>query len=292
MKARQANAVKKQLEKLGVQVLAPTTNDKGDVYGFFASVPLAVLRTADYQRIESKGQVNKLVSIWDDASAEALSVSFRDNKLFIFNGNHRRLAAEKMGRTHLYAHVLIGLTYQQEAQQFFNLNNVPRGMAGWVSFMASYNAGNGDYKKLLELVEKHRLTTPFSEGIERNKDADIKSPTQLLAPFNLGGFQLVEAVLKVYDQAWRDGNGTRRNGLIQLGKDTALARGLSRFLWHHHINGDLKWKTIKQQLKVWKPAELQNVAKDIKVVRVDQHQFRSALEEIFQVGPAILKFAA
>lgn len=269
-----------QLRKLGCKIMAELCRMDGTIYAYLCEIPLDLCRDdATYQRTTSRTQVYKLRQRWMDEACDPLAVSLRDNWLWVFNGNHRRAAAIEEEIVSLYAFVHVGLTENQEAKLFYELNDAPRRMSGWTAFKSAYNAGSSIHRQLIDIADKYRLTTPISPGISRCCDADIKSPTYLLDPYRRGGFKLTDSVCKVLDRCWRVDN-TRRTDLEEGAKDTALIRGLAVFL----KETQLPWNRLELTLRSNRPDYVRELAKKRKTKRTDLRQYCEALCEVFGVS--------
>ena len=276
----------KALRKKGVKVHQPLLDENG-IYAYFCEVPFLELGLAGYQRGLKLSHVANLKSRFMLKAVLPICVSLRDNQLFTFDGQHRTETMSQMGYGDHYGLVYVGLSYDEEAQLFYELNDAPSRMGGWVKFKAAYNAGNTTHRRLIQIADKHRLTTPMDPGISKVAEADIKSQIYLTWSFQKGGYPLVDAVCKALDKCWRYGN--RRTPLHEDAKETAIIRGLATFLKTHYVGGGkgaLPWTTIQMVLKNMGPAGLTEEAKKCKTKRVDYKQYNEALCRAFGVDPA------
>ena len=63
-----------------------------------ASVPVSLMKLDDsYQRETDQSNIQKLVRDWDNDRCDFLLVSFRDDRFYIVDGQHRYTAAEYRG---------------------------------------------------------------------------------------------------------------------------------------------------------------------------------------------------
>lgn len=256
------------------------------IYGFYTSLPFTRIGMADYQRGVSGQHVAKIKGEFMLDSCQALMVSLRpiansELVLWCFDGQHRIEAMSELDYTQHYCHVVLNLTYEEEARRFFILNDVQRQMAGWVKFKAAYNARNPIHRKLVRECDARGLTNPITHNVSA-KGGDIASPNYLLWPFQKGGMSLVRAVLDVLDQCWREGG--KKTGVVNDAKDAALIRGLATFLKHHYFGGaELPWSAIRQILRRVTPSFIREEAKKRPAIRTDMKQYHEAICQVFGV---------
>jgi hypothetical protein len=275
---------KKKLESLGASVKAPMYDEHGKVFAYFCETPLEILKAAAYQRGVSREAVAKLKGRFDYKACQPLSVSLRKGKLWLFDGGHRKETLAEVGYGSHYTITHVGLTYDEEARLFYELNDAPRRMGGWTKYKAAYNAGETVHRRLIEIAGKHRLTTPMSPGVTKVGEADIRSPVYLLWPFGKGGYPLVEETCKVLDMCWRMGSGRRPASLKRDAKETSIIRGLAVFLKKYRLGDNpLPWNTVRMVLKNTGPEGLIEEAKKCPAKRIDQRQYTDALCSLFGV---------
>lgn len=92
-----------------------------------AYIPLSEMKIDfEYQRVATK-KVDKITNEWDINKCDPISVSYRNGKFYITDGQHRFLSAVRKGETHLPAIIRTGLTQKEEAKIFVSQNdNVSR----------------------------------------------------------------------------------------------------------------------------------------------------------------------
>lgn len=82
-----------------------------------------------YQRPVDEKEVDRLIQEWDERLLEPLTVSFRDGRFNVVDGQHRIAAMRKMnGGSEVIAacKVYSGLTYQQEADLCYKLDKAKK----------------------------------------------------------------------------------------------------------------------------------------------------------------------
>lgn len=78
---------------------------------------------SSYQRFPNDKRIKTIAKKWDDMKANLIHVSKRVDGYYVIDGNHTRLAAELAGKINLPCRVYEGLTIEQEAALFSELNN-------------------------------------------------------------------------------------------------------------------------------------------------------------------------
>jgi hypothetical protein len=88
-----------------------------------ARVPLNEMVVEEYQGHVNQSLVEKIAKNWSDPAAGAVILNLReDNTYAVLDGQHRVLAARKVGQTELNALVFVGKTIEEEARLFVQLN--------------------------------------------------------------------------------------------------------------------------------------------------------------------------
>ncbi len=273
---------RKKLVKLGIEVIHELTH-KGAAFGYYCRVPCILIFPGPEQRPLDPNHIKKLggKGKFDPLLAGTAALSFRESEgksIWNCDGQHRQKLASLSDVQSIYANVYVGLSVEKEADLFFNLNDSPKRMNGWVKFKAALNGGNIVYKSLLTLCDKYKLTTPLSPKVSANKDADIPSAEYLLFAEKHGGCSLVEALCRVFKECWSVKGRVRHDA-----KQTALVRGLVLFLkeFYHAKTNPLPWATIKMVLTNIKPEHITTKAKQQEATRTDSHQYYQAFCDTF-----------
>lgn len=106
----------------------------------------------------SRAKVNKIKSEFDPDQVKPVVVSFRDGKYYIVDGQHTSLALYELngedGATLIYCDVREGLTYQQEAQLFYDWNTNGRLPSAADKIWALVCAGDENAVAFKDLIER------------------------------------------------------------------------------------------------------------------------------------------
>jgi len=249
---------------------------------YFGRVPLDVVMFASYQRDAVLQHWKKISASWNPHAALPLSLSWRDNHFWCYNGRQTMTAMLDRGYTHANATVVTGLTYQQEASLFYIHNNAPKKMNGWTKFRGAVEAGYEVQKVLLAEATRFNLTTPLSINVNNAQNADITNVGTLQEPFKKGGMPLVRKVLTIMSKSWR----ISTNGPVKsAAKGIDLIRGLYNFL-HNHQDDNIN--DIAAVLKGMEPEYIRRLANKKKSRgRIDAAQFRQAFEQVMSTAGRI-----
>ena len=106
-------------------------------------IPVDKLNYAPYQRGVAKAWVKKLTKAWDPLGCGVIAVSQRaDGTYWVFDGQHRALAAQQQGITTLQAEVWSGLSLEQESGGFLLRNTKTKAMSSVSKYAAAVWGGD------------------------------------------------------------------------------------------------------------------------------------------------------
>lgn len=144
-------------------------------------VPLKDMRIdMSYQRATTE-RVKKIAKEWDDMKANLIHVSLRSDGLFyVMDGNHTRLAAEMVGKENLPCRVYVGLTREDEARIFSELNTASKKPSFAEILKSRAAAGYELEKSYLELLEECGIKYTFTSAAY---GCTIKCHSALLAVY-------------------------------------------------------------------------------------------------------------
>lgn len=107
-----------------------------------------------YQRPPEEKRIKSIASEWDDMKANIVHVSHRPDGYYVIDGNHTRIACERTGRTDILCRVHEGLTKEDEARLFSELNTTSKKPSFCEILKARATAGYETEKSYLELLDK------------------------------------------------------------------------------------------------------------------------------------------
>lgn len=116
-----------------------------------------------YQRELDRKRVAKMVAEYDPSLIGVIEVSKRaDDTYRVIDGQHRLFvvrAAHQLGtKAHIACNVHTGLTPEQEAQLFFDIDSKRRRLTGWDRWNARRGAGEQIVMDIERLAREHGLT--------------------------------------------------------------------------------------------------------------------------------------
>lgn len=157
-----------------------------------------------YQRPVDEKEVDRLIQEWDERLLEPLTVSFRDGRFNIVDGQHRIAAMRKMnGGNEVIAacKVYSGLTYQQEADLCYKLDKAKKRLS--LSQSTNALAESGEDTEVLAvkaLVEQSGFVWALNQRGGRDNESTTTRAT-INAYRTLGGASFTR-MLELIRGAW------------------------------------------------------------------------------------------
>ena len=122
---------------------------------------LKINRTS--RREANQRRVDLIAREYDMAKAGVIEVSRRDNgEMYVMDGGHRMLAAHIAGETEILAHIHVGLTQQDEARLYREMNKTRLPIKPLEEFKAGLIGGAKDLLEIDQIVKElggHIATT-------------------------------------------------------------------------------------------------------------------------------------
>ena len=134
-----------------------------------AIVPVNLLDVDySYQRVRT-AHVNKIYDKWDPNQCDYLIVSYRDDKFYIIDGQHRYYAALARGVKDLPCIIRTGLTMEDEARIFVEMNTSRKPLNPFDTFKANIANGNENIPEVkVDMIIK-RLCDKYGIKIKQMK---------------------------------------------------------------------------------------------------------------------------
>lgn len=202
--------------------LAPVLDDE------IAPFPIEGLeRDPSYQREPNEMWIKYIQANWDDRVARVFNVagSLRpDGRRVVIDGWHKVQAARGKGITHLWMVVFQGLTLEDEAQLFADLNRNRRLPKQWDMFHSLLTARDGAALAIDSITKRHGYyCAPRNDTVDA-----IQAIGALFDVYRRGGEVVLDTTLTVVRAAWPDEDdakeGTMLRALSRL-VQTAQAQG-------------------------------------------------------------------
>lgn len=131
-----------------------------------------IVSDVTYQRVVDMNRVGKIVSNFNENLVNPIKVSHRDNRFYVFDGQHT-LAALKLRNNNkdlmVDCKVYYGLTQQDEARLFSEQNGLSRVVDSVAKFKALYTAGDQEIVDFKDTTESLGVKMNFTKGKANNK---------------------------------------------------------------------------------------------------------------------------
>lgn len=200
--------------------LIPASEDdsEGTIPYGIDEVPLSLLLIDErYQRPPDMSRVNRMARNFNPALLRLLEVNWRaDDTYAVLDGGHRLMMARALGFKMLRCRVHIGLSVQEEADRYYELNSSEKGLNGHDKWKANLFAGHPDAVALDRLTKKHGYE--IRRG-STNPNA-IQAVDALRSEFAKGGPVVIDRVLRTMRTCWPEDVSAR---------EATIVSGLSAF---------------------------------------------------------------
>lgn len=155
-----------------------------------------------YQREVDKGRIQQMNKQYRAELVNAIKVSYRDGKFWIFDGQHTAelLKLRNRGRDlPVECKVFYGLTWLDECELFLLQNGVSRSVSMSDRFKARFNRGDKDVVAMVNIAEKLGIRVDFTKSKGDNR---ICALTTLNRVYNSLGDDDYAEMLSIIKDAW------------------------------------------------------------------------------------------
>ena len=163
-----------------------------------------------YQRPVDEKEVDRLIKEWDERLFDPLTVSFRDGKFNVVDGQHRVAALRRMneGSDVLVAcKVYSGMNYKQEADFCYKLDKAKKRLSLSQSTNALAESGtNAEISAVKKLVEDCGFTWALNRKTGRT--GEITATRAILNAYRLLGGAAFTRLLELLHATW---NGSHQS---------------------------------------------------------------------------------
>lgn len=174
-----------------------------------------------YQRPVNPKEVERLVREWDERLLDFVTVSYRDGRFNVVDGQHRISALRQMngGRGVMVScRVYDRLTYEQEAELCYKLDKAKKRLSLSQSTNALVESGmDPEALEIRRLVEECGFT--WALGRKHGKTGEIVATRALVNAYRMLGGAAFTRMLCLLRDTWRGsaGVGSLRTGLAGEG---------------------------------------------------------------------------
>lgn len=155
-----------------------------------------LLVSTEAQRTVDEKHWMEIAEEFDLAVAGALTVSYRDGKHWIVDGQHRRLAAQHCGIETMRCQVHYDLSLEDEAA-LFSLKNTFKKIPTLQDFKVRLLAGDPVCVTVSAVLERHNLKMT---GAGVNSVGAVRQVMDIVENY---GEETLDAALEVADRAWK-----------------------------------------------------------------------------------------
>lgn len=167
----------------------------------FQMIPVADMKVdSTYQRPADNKRVDKIANNWDDMKANLIHVSHRADGYYVIDGNHTRLAFMKVGGEQMPCRVYEGLSVEEEARLFYELNNSQKKPTYNEVLKAKVAAGCEFEKSYFRLLDDADIQYTFTNC----RGPKIKCHAALINVYKITTYHLMLRALKVAKRAAND----------------------------------------------------------------------------------------
>lgn len=132
-----------------------------------ASVPVALMELDDsYQRVLGK-TTKKLMAEWNNDKCDFLTVSYRDNKFYVIDGQHRYSVAKAKGIEALPCIIFTGLTQQGEARMFARQQENVNKLTPYDTFKANIACGDTSVREVAIDINIKRVCDKYGIAVKK-----------------------------------------------------------------------------------------------------------------------------
>ena len=203
-----------------------------------------------YQSVLNPNRVKKIVAAFNPNLVNAIKVSHRDDKYFVYDGQHTLAALKlKNGNSNLMVHckVFEGLSEADEAKLFAEQNGVSRHPNSNVRFKALYVAGDIDVTEMIDLTNKAGLYIDFSSSKVPNRVTSISKAYKIFKSVSASDYVEILTILK---ESW--------SGSIES-LTTEMLGGI--YLFHIEYKGKYNRELLIKQLSRVSPLVIKREGK-------------------------------
>jgi hypothetical protein len=175
------------------------------------TVSIAKLRFAPYQSPVNMQKVLERSKAFNERLLKPIDVSLRGGELWVVDGQHRVKLCELLGIKYIYARIHAGLSYEDEASLYFELNNSKNAPTKRIEYKwnALLESGNKEISEILNIIEKNGFS-----GLDSTHQTKTPLDTcYRIYKLNNGPY-LLDRALRLIQKTWSDCPRFRNKNLL------------------------------------------------------------------------------
>ena len=177
--------------------------------------PLKVeeLRLAPYQREIRQSRVKSYVDKYNPNIFGIILVSHRNDEYYIVDGQHRVEVAKLLGIKTVWCQVLEGLTYEQESEHFYQINDSKSRLNANHKFHSKVEAKDVEAIEIVQALEKYRFI--YSKEGNEHGDNIINAVGTLQQIYRNSGKDGLCLILEILRKAWNGDQNSLKAEIIK-----------------------------------------------------------------------------
>lgn len=213
----------------------------------YERLPVNDLKTERYNREVDRNEVKKIAAMFDPSLVGLIVVSFRDGNYTVIDGQHRVTALRVLRIKDVMCQVFNGLTYEEEAKLFVELNTSKNRKAlNAYDFMKGlYESRDPVVREMFDIV--HHFGFEISASVGDNKLACAHAIYQII---KRNGAETLADVFAITKEAWGGDRDALRGQILQ---------GIAHLLINYA--GKIEKARLPQKLKTVTPMKILAEAK-------------------------------
>lgn len=187
----------------------------------FATIPVSEIKIdAGYQR-RLREKVNRMVANWDYNLCDVVLVSYRNNKFYVIDGQHRVAAAKRVGAEFLPCQIVEGLSREEEATRFVALNSATSPLSQYDTWKANLLCGDPVDTEVKRICDKWGVAIFDSRGSVPGKLGSLYDARKIVRRCGYGALDwILETLHKAQWHMIKGGhNGAILNAINNVWKE-------------------------------------------------------------------------
>ena len=203
----------------------------------FQQLRVEDLKLAPYQRALNKKRIAQYAERYDPDIFGIILVSHRDGSYYIVDGQHRVEVAKLLNFKTVWCQVIEGLTYEQEARKFHEINDRKVRLNANHKFHAKIEARDGTALNILNALNRFGFNYS-KEGNEFN-DNMITAVGTIQKIHREQGYEGLCLVLRLIKRAWNGDKEAMRS---------AMLKGLNTFVTNYDFDEDFLVEVLETDM--------------------------------------------
>lgn len=226
--------------------LLKTINKREKQRPVYQPLNVDLLEMADYQRGLKQNKVANYVKNYDPMIFGTILVSYRDNRYWIVDGQHRVEVAKRLGIKTVWCQVIEGLTYEQEATEFHKINTRRVPLNANQKFHALVESKDNVALNIVGILNKYGMV--YSRRGQEFVPNCITAIGSVQTIYAKCGAEQLDTVLRIVKRTWNGDHVSLRAEIL---------KGLNTFISNYIYNEE----TLIKALEKLKPLDLITMAR-------------------------------